>query len=491
MIATPSARASAVGADVLRAGGSAVDAAIAAGALLVVAQPNQCGLGGDAFWLIRPPGADTIALDAAGPAPAAADPELLRAAGHTAMPERSPWTVTVPGLVDGWRAAHERFGRLPLERLLAPAIAAARDGVPVTPTVADALRSVADILAARPESRRLFPPNATRLVQPELAATLEAVARDPRVFYEGAPAAAMAAAVQAEDGWLAETDLAAFRAAWTTPLATGFAGWTVEEMPPPSQGVAALVGLRLLAAGGLPDTDDDDAWLARGVEAARRLMAVRDAEVADPTAMRRPAAELLADDFLARVPAAPVAHPGPPPAGDTVHLAVVDGDGLAVSSIQSVFDAFGSGIVAAGTGIVLHDRGESFRLEPGHVGELAPGRRPLHTLAPALATAGGRTAIVFGCMGGHAQAQIHLQLLSALARGLDPAAAVAAPRWFAFGDTVLAEDRDGLPARLRALGHPVTPVEPYAQVMGHANVVTTAPPAAAADPRSDGAALRT
>jgi gamma-glutamyltranspeptidase/glutathione hydrolase len=356
------------------------------------------------------------------------------------------------------------------------------------------------------------------LVQPDLAATLRELAAEPTALYHGRLAEAIAGAVREEGGWLTPDDLAAHSADWTQPLRAPFSDWVVEEMPPNSQGVAALIGLTLLGEGGPPPREDEAAWTRRSVDAARILMAVREAEITDPAFMTRAAEDLLGEGYLAPLRAlvregGPVSTPAleavvgrAVPAvegvhqGDTVHFAIVDADGLAVSCIQSVFDSFGSGIVVPGTGILLHNRGSSFKLDPGHPNALAPGKRPMHTLAPGMATGGGRTAAVFGCMGGHAQAQIHLQVIGALAgQGLDPAAAVERPRWTVppvtdpEADVVDVEDRGVTAQALADGGYQVRRVEPFAQRMGHAQVILVDHAAGAlmgaADPRSDGVAL--
>lgn len=523
MVVAPGRWATLVGLDVLRAGGSAVDAAIAVGAALVVEQPQQCGLGGDSFWLVRKADGDTEALNSSGRAPTGADADGLRERGLTAIPPRSGAAVTVPGMVAGWISAHQRHGRLDFARLLAPAIRGAEGGIALTALSAWYLQHAADVLAARPETSRIFTNGGVSrrtgdvVVQPDLAATLRALATDPSAFYRGRLAEAVATAIREEGGWMTPDDLAAHRSEWVEPVRAPFAGWMVEEMPPNSQGLAALIGLTLLAGGGLPDPEDEGAWLDRGVSAARVLMAVRDAEIADPGHMRRAPHELLDDEYLDPLRAL-VGGPEPltrgaveavvgaapqgrelAPRGDTVHFSIVDADGLAVSCIQSVFDSFGSGIVVPGTGILLHNRATSFTLDPGHVNALEPGKRPMHTLAPGMATAGGRTAAVFGCMGGHAQAQIHVQIVGALAgQGMDPAAALERPRWSVpfedpDGDAVDVEDRGSTARALEARGHRVRRVAPFAQEMGHAQVILvdheTGALIGAADPRSDGLAL--
>ena len=323
MVVTPSAWASSVGLEVLRGGGTAVDAAVAVGAALSVAHPNQCGLGGDAFWLIRPRGAETSALNASGRAPAGAAPGDLLDRGLTEIPPRSAFAVTAPGMVAGWRDAHARFGRTEFARLLAPAIEAADRGLAVTPLLARYIRRSEEILRARPEATRIFLPGGRApavghvLRQPDLAGTLRALAHDPGAFYAGAPAEAIAAAIAAEGGWLDAADLAAHTSDWVAPLTLSFGGWDVQEMPPNSQGMTALMGLALIGAAGLGAADPPAAWADAGIAAARTFMAVRDREIADPASMRRTPQELLDLGFLRaaqREPAGPAAA-GATPAG--------------------------------------------------------------------------------------------------------------------------------------------------------------------------------
>jgi gamma-glutamyltranspeptidase/glutathione hydrolase len=421
-------------------------------------------------------------------------------------------------MIAGWRAAHERYGRLDFERLLAPAIAGAEDGVAVTPLTAWYFRDAAEILLGREETTRLFAPNGIPLrtgdvmIQRDLAETLRVIGTDPGAFYGGPLAEAVSATVREEGGWITPADMDAHRCDWVEPVSAPFGNWTVEEMPPNSQGIAALIGLRLLSDG---HPDDEVAYLLRSVNAAKIMMAVRDAEIADPSAMHRLPAELLGEAYLA--PLRDLAASRKPlnnetletllgraaprrqlaPRGDTVHFSIVDDAGLAVSCIQSVFDSFGSGIVVPGTGILLHNRGSSFSLDPEHVNALEGGKRPMHTLAPGMATRAGRAVAVFGCMGGHAQAQIHIQIVGAIAgQGLDSVAALERPRW-----SVGAMDVDGIDVEARgkaasileASGYRVQRVEPFAQAMGHAQVILidheSGTLIGTADPRSDGIAL--
>ena len=480
---------------------------------LMVAVPHQCSPGGDGFWVIRPAGGPSVVLNATGRSAGSQNGESLRARGFARMPERSAHAVTVPGVVDGWMQAHARFGRLEFDRLLRPAIEMAKNGLPVTPYLARQLRTADALLASGSETNRLYraggrPLSVGHVLRlPDLARTLASIAADPRSVYDGALASRIAEAIQAEGGMLTTDDLAAHRSDWCSPDVGPVGPWMVEECPPNSQGWTALLAAAVLERG-------ERGWVTEAmVDAAKIALWVRNAELADPTAMGGTSAELIARTLDRVRPYSPgkgtltlkaldeclgPAGAGPPSTGDTAHVAVVDRDGLAVSCIQSLYFDFGSGVAVPETGIVLQNRGASFALVPGHPNELAPGKRPLHTLAPALATADGTTVAVFGAMGGDAQVQIHLQLLQGLAlQGLDPATAISRPRWYLrLSDDefeVLVERRARAGNHLALAGNRVRRTGPYNEVMGHAQVILVDEARGvligAADPRSDGVAL--
>jgi gamma-glutamyltranspeptidase/glutathione hydrolase len=522
MVSSPNAWATLIGVEVLRAGGNAVDAALAVSAALMVAVPHQCSPGGDAFWLIRPPGGPTLALNASGRSASGASATELTARGQNAMPARGGASVTVPGVADGWKTAAARFATRCLAELFEPAIAAAAGGLPVTPYAARQLAAADALLASRPESSRVFRPAGRpvrvgeRLCLPDLSETLAALAEDPRAMYEGGLAERIARTVHDEGGWLTVDDLAAHESVWTSPVSGRFRGWEVDEFPPNSQGWLTLVTLRLAQA--RMGHASGAARTRQLVEAAQAVYSLRDRVLADGAAMTHTPDWYLAPEQLAaladlvprQAPAAArlgrtrggrrsgldgTAH------GDTAAFAVIDAGGLAVSCIQSVYAAFGTGIVVPGTGVALQNRGSSFSLDPLHPNSLAPRKRPRHTLSPALATADGRTVAVFGSTGAEAQTQIHCQLLTAvLDDGMDPTTAVAAPRWFTrprAGDLtrfeVLIEARHPHRRALAGAGHAVVTVEPFAEIMGHAQLILRDPETGvlcgAADPRSDGLAL--
>lgn len=521
MVTAPHALASAAGVAALRAGGSAVDAAIATSAVLNVVYPHMSSVGGDAFWLIYDAARREVrCLNAAGRAPTAATPDAYRARGLAEIPHRGWLAVAnTPGLVAGWAAAHAAYGRRPLGELLAPAIEYARDGFPVTRRLAGWLGRARELLAAEPETAAMFLPGGDaprpgqRLRFPDLARTLEAIAREGRAgFYEGEVAKAIARASGAGGGLLDEADLAETRAAWVRPLAGGYRGVRLYQTPPPTQGFAALQILAML--------EDEDvaalgwqsaAYVHLLVEAKKLAFADRNRYLADPGVVEVPVARLLDPAYVRqrrgliradraqawdRVPAGSLE-------GDTVFVATVDAEGSAVACIQSLYFGFGAGVVGGQSGVLLHNRGAYFSLDPAHPNCLAPGKQPAHTLVASLAFEGERLRWVFGSMGADGQPQIHVQVYSALLDvGLDLQQAIEAPRWlagrFALGDP---RERLNLEARfpaetfagLEARGHALTRWEPWAELAGHAHGIEREPASGtwmgAADPRADGAAI--
>ena len=423
-VCSPLTLASEIGLGVLRDGGNAVDAAIATNLALAVAYPHMCGVGGDLFALVWADG-ELVGLNSSGCLPAAA--KLPK----DGVPERGIGSVTVPGAPAGWRGLAERFGTQSLAALAAPAIRLARQGAERAPGLARMTAWSEALLAQDVEAAHIFLAKG-RLVQEDLAATLETL----EDFYRGP--VARAAPTPFTPG-----DFAAHRAEWVTPLAAPFAGTNVYEMPPNSRGHLVLDAIRRLEPlDGLPPAD-----------AEFHLRLIR---------------ALHAATF----------------GGDTIYLCVVDGDGMAVSLNQSLFMAFGSGVVVPGTGVLLHNRG-TYHTRDTYRG----GARPVHTLAPAMALAGGQPRLVFGTMGGEAQVQIHLQLLARILSGGESVdAAVAAPRWVFDRTTLLAED--GLPPGLSRAGLTMLPM-PVPDLAGHAHAISIDANAldAACDPRADGVAV--
>jgi gamma-glutamyltranspeptidase/glutathione hydrolase len=522
MVTSPHALASQAGVGVLQLGGSAVDAAIAAAAVLAVVYPHMTSVGGDAFWLIYDARAGVVrSLEAAGRAAAAATIDWFSDRGLREIPIRGivPATLTVPGAVDGWCEAHAAYGRLPLSSDLAPAVGYAREGFPVTARLARYIERAADVLAADPAAARIFlaegrrPAEGRRLANPDLARTLERLGAGRVAFYEGETAREMARHAREHGGLFTERDLAAQRSKWGASISAAYRGVTVHETPPPSQGLSVLQALRLLEPyeiGALPYLGADHVHLL--VQAKQIAFHDRDRFIGDPDFVPVPVARLLSSQYLDgrrrlmdraralpwdRVPSAGSL------AGDTVYVAAVDAQGNAVSLTQSLYFDFGSGVMAGTTGVLLQNRGAYFSLDPAHPNRLEPGKRPLHTLIASLAFKDGRPWQVLGCMGADGQPQIHLQAYTALIDfGLDIQQAVEAPRWlagrFAIGDPRELLNLEGrFPestfAELARRGHAINRWEAWNERAGHAHGITIDPAsgvlAGAADPRSDGAAI--
>ena len=522
MAVAPHALASQSALAVLREGGNAVEAMIAAAATIAVVYPHMNSIGGDGFWLISRPGEAPVGIEACGAAAAAASIDAYRARGLQSIPFRGPLAAnTVAGTVSGWALAHRWStetlgGTLPVSRLLEDAIGYASGGIPVTRSQSQCvalkraeLESVAGFADTFLTSSNPLgvPAAGDRFVQPRLAATLEHLARAGLDdFYRGELARSIAADLQALESPLSLNDLERHRAQLRTPLAMTHSLGTVYNMPPPTQGLVSLQILgvldRVLRDGMDPLGPE---YVHACVEATKLAFAVRDKHITDPDYMNVDPQALLApdvlDDMAARLSmtaAAPWGR-GLGPA-DTVWLGVIDADGVAVSFIQSIYHEFGSGIVLPESGVNWQNRGCSFSLDPSARNPLTPGRRPFHTLNPALARfADGRT-MVYGNMGGDGQPQSQSAVFSRIVHfGWNPQAAIDAPRWLlgrTWGqttDTLKLEAR--FPAQtfdaLRRLGHDVEQMQPYDEAMGHAGAIVRHDNGcleAGYDPRSDGAA---
>ena len=502
--------------EALRAGGNAMDAAVTASAVLAVIEPQSTGIGGDCFCLYKKSGApEVIALNGSGRAPEAATIDFYEDRGITALEATSPHGVTIPGAIGAWEALLARHGKRGLDAALAPAIRYAEDGFPVHPRVAFDWALVEDKLRRTGADAFLpggtTPEAGTIFRQPDLARTLRAIARDgARAFYEGDIAAAMVRTLQGLGGLHTDADFAAGRTAakYVTPIRRSFGGLTVWECPPNGSGLIALMLMGMLDAKGPAEDGPMGALrLHRHIEAARLAYRDRDAFLADPDQARVPVEKLLSDDYLrgladlirddramAELPApgrlALPAHP------DTVYLSVVDEDGNACSFINSTYESFGSGIVAGDTGIVLHNRGLGFRLERGHPNCIAPNKRPMHTIIPALATEAGEAAVVFGVMGGHYQPMGQSCFLANLRHyGLDPQESLDLPRVFPSNGTVEIEGGipDSLAAALTKRGHTITRIPQNDRPHGGGQAIvidrSTGTLIAGSDPRKDGCAL--
>jgi gamma-glutamyltranspeptidase/glutathione hydrolase len=479
MAATSHPLGTATAIDVLRRGGNAVDAAIAAAATLAVVEPHMTGIGGDCFallWSGKTTG-DVVALNGSGAAPAAATVDWYLAHGVRTIPDTSPHAVTVPGAVAAWWQVHQDFGRLDWPLLFADAIRHAEDGYPVTARVAHDWHREEARLRADANCRAVFlsegraPAAGDRHRQPALAETLRHIARKGRHgFYAGPVAADMVAALRALGGQHTAEDFAGAAPRYDRPIHAPYRGYDIYECPPNGRGIAALMMLRLLAGYDLSAFDPLGVErLHLQGEATKLAFEVADALVCDPQFVRVPVAHLLSDAFAVERRALIGGHardaapfPEIPPHPDTVYLAVVDRDRMAVSFINSLYWAFGSGIVAPGSGVLLHNRGMSFRIDPDHPNRIEPGKRPMHTILPAMALRDGRPDLVFGVMGGDYQPVGQVQVLTnILDYGMDVQQAIDLPRSFAAGGTYRVES--GIPAAtvagLTARGHAVRPAD--------------------------------
>jgi gamma-glutamyltranspeptidase/glutathione hydrolase len=506
VVATSQPLAASAGLQMLARGGNAIDAALAAAIALTVVEPCMNGIGGDAFALIWD-GKTLHGLNASGRAPSRWTRDYF--SRYEEMPLRGWDSVTVPGTVSAWRAASERFGSLPFEDLFEPALRYARDGFFVSHTVHRQWQSQVAELIDQPGYRAAFAPQGRaplpgeRFICPGQANTLERIARTKGDdFYHGELAAAIARHARATGGLIAEADLAAHRADWVEPISMRYRDIELHEIGPNGQGIAALMALGMLERFDLPAAESDSAMAVHlQIEAMKLAFADLHEYVADVERMAAvTVADLLNPAYLMRRAelidpgrAAP-ARPGKPHSGGTVYLTACDRNGMMVSFIQSNFKGFGSGVVVPDTGIALHNRGWGFNLRAGHPNEVAPGRRPFHTIIPGFMMRAGRPLMSFGLMGGSMQAQGHVQMASRIAdQGLNPQAASDAPRWRVLDDNhgVAVEWNmpqatiDGLIAR----GHPVTVAERLNLEFGSAQLalrLDNGAYVAASDHRKDG-----
>jgi gamma-glutamyltranspeptidase/glutathione hydrolase len=452
MAATSMPQATLAALDILRAGGNALDAAIAAAAVLAVVEPQSTGIGGDCFCLYAPAGSGkVIAMNGSGRAPRGATPEALRSAGLTAMHPTSPHSVTVPGAISAWFALNASCGRTPMEELLAPAIRYAEEGFFLSQRVASDWASSVGKLSIQDSARRHFLKGGAafslgdRFVQPALARTLRAIAqRGPSAFYEGEIAADMVAALRAAGGTHTEEDFArgATVAEFVTPISRRWRDMEVFQCPPNGSGLIVLMILGMLEKLGTADSFDSVARMHRHVESARLAYRDRDAFLADPSQVEVPVARLTGDAYLndlAKLISDERAMAELPAAGtadwarhkDTVYLSVVDRDGNACSFINSLFEGFGSGILGETSGVMLQNRGYGFRLEEGHPNCIAPDKRPMHTIIPGMVMKNGEAIMPYGVMGGHFQPMGQTWFLANhFEYGLDVQEAIDAPRLF-------------------------------------------------------------
>jgi gamma-glutamyltranspeptidase/glutathione hydrolase len=511
--ATSQALASQSAAQILARGGSAVDAAIAANAVLAVVEPMMNGLGGDLFVLYRDGATGKLTgLNASGPAPRGLSPDFLAKQNVKTMPEQGIQAVTVPGAVQGWAKIHQRYGKLPWKDLFQSAIAYAEQGFPVTEAIHEAWSGAIARLKSQPETARLFlpggkPPQEGDLFRnPQLAHALRLVAEQGSdAVYKGEIGAAILKTSQRLGGTLTAEDLAAYAPEWVDPISIDYRGWRVYELPPNGQGMAALEMLNIMETSpALPGGAFTPAEMHKRIEAMKLAYADVRRYDADPRTYDVPVAALLSKDY-ARKRAALIKEnsanctvpPGQPIAGDTTYLTVVDKDGNMASWIQSIYSEFGSGVTVDGMGFILHNRGAGFTLDQKSPNVLAGGKRPFHTIIPAFMERGD-VHIGFGIMGGANQPLAHAQFVSNVADfGMNIQAALEAPRFTkktSTGCDVSIESRVPLQTlqQLSERGHQIAIRREYTQEMGRGQAIAhnskTKTNYAASDPRADGAA---
>ncbi len=453
MVATSSTHASLAAIEVLKQGGNAVDAAVTASAVLCVTEPHMTGIGGDCFALIGLPDGTVRGLNASGRAGKAADAEWLKTAGLEAgVSEDSPHTVTVPGAIDGWDRLLKEHGTIDLGQALAPAIKLASSGVPTSPRVAyDWARNAAKLSRDEGAAKHFLldgrAPRPGEVVRyPSFAQTLERIAREGRdAFYAGETAAEIVDVLAARGGVLSLEDFASAEADWVEPISSEFAGREIFEIPPSGQGITALIALNVLKRldMGKYDPESPERFHLQ-TEAMRLAFVLRNRHVADVAHASVPVEHLLsdalADELASRISLDKaindVDQTVPCRQSDTIYLCVVDKDRLAISFINSVYHAWGSGIVLPKAGFALHDRGRCFSTDPKHPNCIGPRKRPLHTIIPAMAKKDGKIAMPFGVMGGDYQPMGHVQvLLNMYTYGMDPQQAIDFPRVFPEWDT--------------------------------------------------------
>lgn len=509
MAATSHPLATGVAVDILRRGGNALDAAIAAAATLAVVEPQSTGIGGDCFALMCLGGSsEVIGFNGSGRSPAAATLDRLSAEGLTEIGETSVHSVTLPGAVDAWTTLHDAHGRMEFAELLAPAIAYARDGYPVHARVRFDWLLAAHLLRRNEAARALFlpggevPREGDLHRQPALAETLAKIAAGGRkAFYEGSVAEAMVATLKEAGGCHTVEDFAAVRGDFVTPVATDYRGVRVHQIPPNNQGLTALVMLNILDGFDLRSLAPLSAARTHlEVEAGKLAYAARNAAIADPASMTAKLDQLLSKAWAGGLRRAirtdrPIADL--PDLGlaksDTVYICVVDRDLNAVSFINSIYHSFGSTILCPRTGVLFQNRGRSFRLDPSHPNCIGPSKRPMHTIMPGMVTQGGRVLMPYGVMGGDYQPFGHVRLLTnVFDYELDVQAALDMPRVFA-GATWIELEKSFPPETIRGLleiGHDVRlSPEPLgggqAIRIDHARGILTG----GSDPRKDGCAL--
>lgn len=512
MAATSHTLSTATAVDILRRGGNAMDAAIAACAVQCVVEPESTGIGGDCFCLYAPGGGDqVIAFNGSGRAPMAATADYYLDQGISEIPRQSPHACVIPGAVDAWHQLNRDYGQMALDALLQPAIEYARNGYPIASRVSADMAAQSGLINNEKNLSEAFLKDGQTLPegalhhQPKLANSLEAIARMGRdAFYTGALAEDMVSYLRGLGGLHSLDDFASAKGNYVTPISSQFRGHTVWECPPNGQGVTALQLLKIMAG---IDTENvallSIERLHTEIEAGRLAYQDRNAFVADPERADIPVAQLLSSDHanalrnaidpdkaMDRLP-----KPSLPNHASTVYITVVDKDRNACSFINTLFDNFGAGLMAPKSGIVFTNRAQGFVIDPGHPNCIAPGKRPLHTIIPGLITKNGRTLMPFGVMGGQYQAFGHMQFLTRFFDfGMDIQEAQDAPRTFPISGTMDVQVEGAIPADvvagLKRLGHrPVAPDKP----IGGSQAIWIDPQSGVltggSDPRKDGCAI--
>ena len=510
MAATSQPLATEVALQVMRAGGSAVDAAIAANATLGLMEPTGCGIGGDLFASVWDAESETLTgLNASGRSPESLTLAYLQGQGLTSIPPRGPLPVSVPGAVDGWFELHAKYGKLPMTEVLAPAIQYAEQGFPVSELIAYYWERNARVLDEYPGFKETFMPNGRTPANGEmfrnarLGATYRAIAEGGRdAFYRGKMAKVMADYVQEQGGFLTEADLAKHRSEWVEPVSTSYRGIEVFELPPNGQGIAALQILNILEGFDIASMGyGSPEYVHAFVEAKKLAFEDRAKFYTDPDFSDIPVDWLVSKDYAAerrklidrkKASRALPAGDAPLQDGDTIYLTVADADGNMVSLIQSNYRGMGSGMTPGDLGFILQDRGELFALDPQHANVYEPGKRPFHTIIPAFAFKDGKPWLSFGLMGGGMQPQGHAQIIVNMVDfGMDGQTAIDAPRAFAdIGEMKVERGySDAVRAELAEMGHnvviPETAIGGAQAIAIHDSGVLEG----ASDPRKDGCAL--
>jgi gamma-glutamyltranspeptidase/glutathione hydrolase len=510
--ATSQPLASQAAAQILARGGSAIDAAIAANAVLALVEPMMASIGGDLFVLYQDAKTGELTgLNASGPAPRGLTPELLTSRGLTKMPTLGIHTVTVPGAVEGWARMHKKLGKLPWRDLFQAAIGYAEQGFPVTEGICEQWTRATANLDGYPESQRVFLPQHRAPRQgelfrnPDLGHAYRLIAEQgPDAFYKGEIAAAILKTSQHLGGTLSAEDLASFHSEWVTPISSDYRGWRVYELPPNGQGMAALEMLNIMETLPAAPAPFSPAEMHLRIEAMKLAYSDLRRYDADPRFAKVPVAGILSKDYARKRAASIDPHKancgvtaGQPVASDTTYLTVVDREGNIASWIESVSGLFGSGITVEGMGFLLHNRGGGFTLEAGHPNRLAPGKRPFHTIIPAFLVKGD-VQIGFGIMGGPNQPLAHAQFVSNIVDyGMNIQQALESPRFFKGSANLCTVSIEGrVPSatvkQLEAWGHEVAVRKEYTQEMGRGQAILhdskTGTNYAASDPRADGQA---